>query len=173
MSVPSAEWADLRARRRSADAGQDRSPRAVDHSARRGRWARGWATAGTVAALFLVAGAWRVPAGIAVAGGTAVAAGLRTRAALRRRREAEEAARHWAQLRPDRHPAATDRSRNGRAAFAALAGAGLLTAAATATLLLTIGPEDVPYWLPAVAPTALTALFLLIASRGAARRAGP
>ncbi|WP_339130558.1 hypothetical protein WJM95_16915 [Streptomyces sp. f51] len=54
----------------------------------------------------------------------------------------------------------------GRAAFAAQVGAGLLTAAVTAALLPAIGPEDAPYGLTAVVPTAPTGLFLLIATGG-------
>ncbi|MFD5817248.1 hypothetical protein [Streptomyces sp. NPDC127038] len=123
----------------------------------------GWGTAGIVAVLFLVAEAWWVPAGAAAAG-AAVAAGLRTRAALRRRREAEEAARHWARLRPDGHPSAAQGPRNVRTVFAVLVGAGLVTAAATAALLLTVGPGNGPYWLTAAVPAVLTGLFLLIAA---------
>lgn len=57
----------------------------------------GWSTAGIIAALLMVSEAWWIPCAAAVAG-TAVTVGFRIRAAAQHRREAREAARHWAQL---------------------------------------------------------------------------
>ncbi|WRZ91696.1 hypothetical protein OHB54_23015 [Streptomyces sp. NBC_01007] len=122
-----------------------------------------WATIGIIAALFLVTEAWSIPA-VTAAGGTAAAFGFRTCAVVRRRREAEEAAHHWAQLRWSRPLAGSDRSRSGLTAFAVLVGAGLAVAVATATLLLTAGPDKGPRWLTAAVPAALVGLFLLIAA---------
>ncbi|MFI0964183.1 hypothetical protein ACH4S8_22630 [Streptomyces sp. NPDC021080] len=123
----------------------------------------GWGTAGTIAVLLLVTGTWTVLA-LTAAAGTAVTLGLRTRAAVRRRREAEEAARHWAQLRSG-SAAVEDRPRNGRTAFAVLAGSGLAVGVTTAVLLLTGGVTGGPYpWLTAAVPAALVGLFLLIAA---------
>jgi len=121
-----------------------------------------WSTTGVIAVLLLVTEAWWIPA-LTAAAGTAVALVLRTRAAVRRRREEREAARHWEQLRWSR-PAAADRSRNGRTAFAVLLTTGLAAAAGTAVLLLTGGPGDGPYWLTAAVPAALVGLFLLVAA---------
>ncbi|MFJ6832503.1 hypothetical protein [Streptomyces sp. NPDC091209] len=121
-----------------------------------------WSTTGIVAVLFMVTGVWWIP-GVTAAAGAAVASGFWAGAALRRRGEAEEAAHRWAQLRWSLPPAAADRSRRNRTAFTALVGAGLATAVATATLLLTVGPDNGPYWLTAAVPAALVGLFLLIA----------
>jgi hypothetical protein len=131
-----------------------------------------WSTAGTTAALFLVTGAWWIPA-LAAAAGTAVTLGLRARAVVRRRREAAEAARHWAQLGSG-STAAEERSGNGRTVFAALTATGLATAAATAGLLLTTGPTG-GHWLTAAVPAALVGVFLLIAATVArpSPRTGP
>ncbi|WP_328670465.1 hypothetical protein [Streptomyces sp. NBC_00328] len=120
-----------------------------------------WSTAGTIAALFLVTEGWWIPA-LTAAAGAAVTLGLRARAVVRRRYEAEETARHWAQLRSGPTVAA-DRSRNGRTAFAALVATGVATAAATSALLLTARPGG-GYWLAAAVPATLVALFLLIAA---------
>ena len=131
-----------------------------------------WSTAGTTAALFLVTEAWWILA-LTAAAGTAVTLGLRARAAVRRRREAAEAARHWAQLGSG-STAAEDRSGSGRTAFAALTATGLATAAATAGLLLTTGPTG-GHWLTAAVPAALVGVFLLIAATVAhpSPRTGP
>ncbi|WP_326580010.1 hypothetical protein OG250_19740 [Streptomyces sp. NBC_00487] len=131
----------------------------------------GWSTAGIIAALLMVSEAWWIPCAAAVAG-TAVTVGFRIRAAAQHRREAREAARHWAQLGRCRPPA-PDRSRS---AVALLVGSGLATAVATATLLPTIGPGNGPDWLTAAAPAALVGLSLAIAvtyTRMARRRTAP
>ncbi|MET8134206.1 hypothetical protein ABZV24_20020 [Streptomyces sp. NPDC005251] len=122
-----------------------------------------WVTIGVIAVLFLVTEAWWIPA-VAAAAGTAAMFGFWTRAALRRRHEAEEAAHHWEQLRWSGPLAGTGHPRSGRTAFAALVGAGLATAVATAVLLLTVGPDNGPYWLTAAVPATLVGLFLLIAA---------
>ncbi|MFE1289469.1 hypothetical protein [Streptomyces sp. NPDC058751] len=121
-----------------------------------------WGTAGVIAVLFAVTEAWWIP-GLTTAAGAAIALGLWTRAAVRRRHEAEETARHWAQLRSG-PTAAADRSRNGRTVFAALVAMGVATAAATSALLLTAVPGGGGYWLAAAVPATLVALFLLIAA---------
>ncbi|MDR3083079.1 MAG: hypothetical protein LBV60_19530, partial [Streptomyces sp.] len=70
----------------------------------------GWTTLGVVAALLLVARVWWIPFGAALVG-AAVTAGFRARAIVQRRREAQEAARQWAELRDSSVRDRVDRSR--------------------------------------------------------------
>ncbi|MGW3497411.1 hypothetical protein [Streptomyces sp. NPDC001020] len=120
----------------------------------------GWTTIGLVAALLLVARAWWIPCGVAVAG-AAVTVGLRARAAMQHRREVQEAARHWAELRDASPRGGTDRSRH---VFAALVAGGLAMAALTAAVALGTGPDDGPHWVLAVAaPAVVVGLFLTAA----------
>ncbi|MBN0044625.1 hypothetical protein JS756_10995 [Streptomyces actuosus] len=126
----------------------------------------GWATVACLAAVLLLTETWRLPAALAAAG-TALTAALRIRAALRARREAREAARHWAELR--RHPPRRG-THDARTRFAVLLGAGLAAAAATAILLAAGAPGTWPGWTVAVVPALLTAAALALAS-GRARTA--
>ncbi|MBQ0854789.1 hypothetical protein J8N05_42265 [Streptomyces sp. BH-SS-21] len=100
----------------------------------------GWGTTGTVAAVLLASGTWRMPCAAAVAG-TVVTVGLRLCAAVHHRREAREAARHWAQLARYGHrpPVGPGRSRR---TLAVLVASGLATALTTVTLLLVTGAAD-------------------------------
>jgi hypothetical protein len=122
----------------------------------------GWATAAATAVVLLLAQAWWASAGAATAGAAATAA-LRIRAAVQHRYEAREAARHWAALHHTL-PSVHRGGRRAQYAFAAVVGAGLVTALATATLLLAVGPEDGGDWLAAAAvPVAVVGLSLLFA----------
>ncbi|WP_107459401.1 hypothetical protein [Streptomyces colonosanans] len=130
----------------------------------------GWITIGAVAALLLVVRAWWIPCGVAVAG-AAVTAGVWGRAAVQRRREMQETARHWAELRDG---ALREGDGPSRLVFVALVACGLAAAAFTAVVALAAGPDDGLHWVLAVAvPAAVVGMFLTaaIAFTHAARRA--
>ncbi|MHC3469312.1 hypothetical protein ACYF6T_11395 [Streptomyces sp. 7R007] len=119
----------------------------------------GWAGVAGFAVLLLAGAAWQAACATAVAAMT-VAAGLRAGAAVRHRREAREAARHWAALGsapPPRH--------GFRYVFAALVASGVAAAAAGAVLATAAGSGDGLGRPTAVlAPAAIVAVFLALAT---------
>ncbi|MFF5475103.1 hypothetical protein [Streptomyces achromogenes] len=119
----------------------------------------GWTTTGSVAILLLVAEPWWIPC-TAAAVGAVVTVGLRIRTAVRRRRETQEAARHWARLRPTRPVPGTRREPR---TVALLIGLGLAAATAMAALAAAAGPGAGDW--PAIAawPSAAVALSLATA----------
>ncbi|MGW5127025.1 hypothetical protein ACWEQ7_23865 [Streptomyces sp. NPDC004069] len=130
----------------------------------------GWAGAGALAVLLLVAEAWWTPVAAAVAGAT-VAIALRLHAAARRRREAREMAGHWTRLGHVPAPTGPSHSRN---VVATVLGCGLAAAVAVAawTWQSTSGPDADPHWVTAAAPVAVMGVFLTAAA-GYARATRP
>ncbi|MBD0710435.1 MULTISPECIES: hypothetical protein [unclassified Streptomyces] len=126
----------------------------------------GWATAAVVVPLLLLGVPFRPLLAVAAVGaGGAIA--LRVRAVARRRHEEREAAVCWATLGPQPTPPSGARPQT---VLALWAGAGLLVAVATATLLLTWGrTHGVSTPLAVAAPTALAACALLAAALRAAQ----
>ncbi|GAA5071472.1 hypothetical protein [Streptomyces similanensis] len=131
----------------------------------------GWAGAGVLDALLLVARGWRTPL-VAAAVGAAATIALRLYAVVRRRREERETAAHWARLGPLPPPAGAGRSRR---AVAAVVGCGAAAALAVAVLHAASGPDGDARWLTAAAPAAIMAVFLAAAATyaHASRRTAP
>ncbi|MGW7529302.1 hypothetical protein [Streptomyces sp. NPDC054783] len=121
----------------------------------------GWTTTGIVAILLLVAEPWWIPCA-AAAVGAVVTVGLRLRTAAQRRRETQEAARHWAQVRPTQPVPGTQRERK---VVAVLIGFGA-AAMATAALGVAAGPKAGGWLAIAAWPSAVVALILAIALAG-------
>ncbi|MFB7733165.1 hypothetical protein ACFC08_01940 [Streptomyces sp. NPDC056112] len=130
----------------------------------------GWAGAGALAVLLLVAEAWWTPVAAAVAGAT-VAAALRLHAVARRRREAREMAHHWNHLGHVPPPPCPSRSRN---VVVTVLACGLAAAVAVAawTWRTASGSADNPLWVTAAASAAVMGVFLTAAA-GYARATGP
>ncbi|MGW4275362.1 hypothetical protein ACWEGQ_24090 [Streptomyces seoulensis] len=120
----------------------------------------GWAGAGVLAALLLVARGWRTPL-VAAAVGAAATIALHVYAVVRRRREERETAGHWARLGPLPPPAGAGRSRH---AVAAVVGCGAAAALAVAILHAASGPDGDAPWLTAAAPAAVLGVFLAAAA---------
>ncbi|MFJ2305525.1 hypothetical protein [Streptomyces sp. NPDC087787] len=118
----------------------------------------GWAGAGALAVLLLIAEAWWTPVAAAVAG-TVAATALRLHAAARRRREAREMVRHWSHLGQVPLPTAPSRSRN---VVAIVLGCGLVAAVAVAAWTWHAAPDpaDDPRWATAAASAAVMGVFL-------------
>ncbi|MCZ0210311.1 hypothetical protein AB0F45_37630 [Streptomyces achromogenes] len=148
-------FADLRA-------GADRP---VSHRHAAAACLTGWTTTGIVAILLFVAEPWWMPCA-AAAVGAVVTVGLRIRTVARRRRETQEAARHWARLGPTPPVPGT---RRGPRTVALLIGLGLATATATATLAAAAGPEAGDW--PAIAAWPSAAVALSVATAIAYTRA--
>ncbi|WP_198668666.1 hypothetical protein [Streptomyces triticisoli] len=127
----------------------------------------GWAGAGAVAVLLLVAEGWRTPAVAAVVG-AATATALRLCAAVRRRREARETAHHWARLGHVPPPVGTGRSRN---VVVAVVGCGMAAAVAVAVWQAASGPGGDANWAAAAAASATVMGVFLIAAAVYARAA--
>ncbi|MGX4688775.1 hypothetical protein [Streptomyces sp. JNUCC 63] len=121
----------------------------------------GWAGAGAVAVLLLMADGWWTPAVAAVVG-AATATALRLYAAAQRRREARETAHHWARLGHVPPPAGTGPSRN---VVAAVVGCGMAAAVAVAAWRAASGPGGGAGWaVAAVASATVTGVFLIAAA---------
>ncbi|MFF9124022.1 hypothetical protein ACF09J_12070 [Streptomyces sp. NPDC014889] len=120
----------------------------------------GWAGAGALAVLLLIAEAWWTPVAAAAAG-TVVATALRLHATARRRREAREMAHHWSHLGQVPSPTGPSHSRN---VVATVLICGLAAAVAVGALHALSGRADDPRRLTAAAPAAVMGVFLTAAA---------